>query len=124
MDSSTIIIVAVALILVGVVRRFLTGSARPVPAEDVQALVNNGAVVVDVRSPEEFARHHFEGARNIPVSEIAKRADEIGNRQEPVVLYCASGSRSGLAVAQLRRLGFEMPVNGGSLGRMQSIRRR
>jgi rhodanese-related sulfurtransferase len=76
-------------------------------------MVAQGGVLVDVRSPEEFAAGHLPGAINIPVGEVRARASEIGTRDRPVVTYCRSGGRSARAAATLRELGFERVLNLG-----------
>ena len=75
----------------------------------------SGLVVVDVRSPGEFAAGHVEGARNIPVSEISRRTKELGPTDRPIVLYCASGSRSAMAKRTLRGAGYSKVYNLGSM---------
>lgn len=67
-------------------------------------LMNDGAVVLDVREPAEFAAGHIANSRNIPVAEIDKRAGELPAGKALVVL-CESGSRSARAAAALRRGG-------------------
>ena len=62
--------------------------------------------MVDVRTPEEFASGHVPGAINIPFDELPRRAAEIGPPATPVVLYCRSGRRSGIAVDALQKAGF------------------
>jgi rhodanese-related sulfurtransferase len=78
-----------------------------VDGEAARALVDAGAVVVDVRTPEEFAAGHVPGAKNIPHGEIRARASEIGGPETPVLLYCQTGRRSAIAGAALRELGYE-----------------
>ena len=75
-------------------------------SSDARALVANGAALLDVRSRGEFAGGHLDGAVNIPVDQIANRSGEIGPKERPVVLYCASGMRSASAASTLRSLGF------------------
>lgn len=74
------------------------------PSSDARALVKSGATLVDVRSPEEYASGHIDGALNIPVQQIDSRAGEIPTGK-PVVLYCRSGARSGQAASILRGKG-------------------
>jgi phage shock protein E len=69
-------------------------------------LAEAGVLVLDVRTPREFEAAHVPGARNIPVDELAARASEIGPPSTPVVVYCRSGHRSGIAREALQRLGF------------------
>jgi rhodanese-related sulfurtransferase len=71
-----------------------------------RALVASGAKVVDVRTPQEFASGHVPGAINIPYEEIGRRASEIGPASTPVVLYCRTGRRSGIAADALQKAGF------------------
>ena len=71
-----------------------------------KALVAAGAKVVDVRTPQEFASGHVPGAINIPFDEIGRRASEIGPASTPVVLYCRTGRRSGIAADALQKAGF------------------
>lgn len=81
----------------------------------VEEKIKAGAVVVDVRSPEEFEDEHFPNAINIPVNVIQAQADSIGPKDKPVVLYCASGARSALAARFLKMVGFTDVMNAGGL---------
>lgn len=72
-----------------------------------QELVKAGVVVVDVRTPQEFAGGHVPGAKNIPYDEIRARAGEIGGPETPVLLYCKSGRRSAIAASALKDLGYK-----------------
>ena len=71
-----------------------------------KSLAVAGAKVVDVRTPQEFASGHVPGAINIPFDEIGRRASEIGPASTPVVLYCRTGRRSGIAAEALQKAGF------------------
>lgn len=74
------------------------------------------ALVVDVREPAEFEAGHILGARNMPLSQIdARAADLKKNKSKPVVVCCASGTRSAAAVAAFKKNGFEkvFSLNGG-----------
>jgi rhodanese-related sulfurtransferase len=71
-------------------------------------LINDShAVIVDVREPSEFAGGHLPNARNIPLGELDKRAGELP-KGKPVIVCCASGARSGKAVAALGKEGREV----------------
>ena len=75
-------------------------------------LINRGALLLDVRSADEFRRGHIAGARNIPTEQVAARAGEIGKyKSGPVVVVCASGARSAAACAALRKQGYEQVMN-------------
>jgi rhodanese-related sulfurtransferase len=77
------------------------------------ALLKEGAQVVDVRSLAEFAGGHAAGSVNIPLSEIGVRAKEL-DMTRPVIVCCASGTRSALAAHRLRGQGFKTVLNAGS----------
>ena len=77
--------------------------------------IKAGAAVIDVRSPDEFADGHYEGARNIPVNILPKHLDSVGPKDKPVVVYCASGARSAMAAKMLKASGFADVTNAGGL---------
>lgn len=107
------IVLFVAALLYGV---FLVATQSRLTGEQAHALVGEEhAALIDVRTPEEFAAGHIEGARNIPHGEIRKRAAEIGPPEAPVVLYCQSGVRSLMAVKALKRAGFQRVYNLGPM---------
>jgi rhodanese-related sulfurtransferase len=84
------------------------GAAGLNPAEVVQLMNREKAVVVDVCSAEEFATGHVTGAKNVPLGELeAKLAGTVKNKALPVVLVCATGMRSKRAVAIAKKLGYE-----------------
>ena len=69
--------------------------------------------IVDVRSPEEFMGGNVAGSINIPLQEITQRMDELKCLNQPLILCCASGNRSGQAHGYLAQQGLEC-YNGGS----------
>jgi rhodanese-related sulfurtransferase len=77
-----------------------------VDAGAARRLVAAGVKVVDVRTPEEYAAGHVPGAVNIPFDRMAARHGEIGPPATPVLLYCRSGRRSGIAAGTLAEKGF------------------
>ena len=87
-------------------------------------LIASGAVVIDVRTPDEYAESHLPNAVNIPVQDVSTRLGEVeklvGNdRTRPIVVYCAAGSRAAKAKTQLDAAGFSNVVNGGGLDDLQ-----
>ena len=84
------------------------GGAGLTPAAAVQLINRERAVVIAVCEPTEYAAGHVGGAKNIPLGELeAKLPTTVKNKATPVVLVCASGMRSGRAVAIARKLGYE-----------------
>ena len=73
------------------------------------------ASIVDVRTPSEFEEGHYPGAVNIPLNELPQRVGEFREMKKPIVAYCRSGSRSGMAVLILKQNGLDDVYNGGGL---------
>ena len=109
LDATTLTIVAVVAVLV--LRLVLT---RRAPASVVAEKLRAGATVVDVRSEAEFRGGAYRGAINVPLRALASRLDRIP-KDRPVVVYCASGSRSAMAARVLRRSGYADVSNAGGL---------
>jgi phage shock protein E len=73
-------------------------------------------VIIDVRSPQEFASGHVEGAINIEHTAIAQEIAKAGvSKDDKVMLYCQSGRRSGMALDTLKGLGFSKAENAGGI---------
>jgi rhodanese-related sulfurtransferase len=70
-------------------------------------------IITDVTMASEFMGGHVAGSINIPLQEIQQRVDEIKKMNQPIVLCCASGNRSGQATQYLKSLGIDCE-NGGS----------
>lgn len=82
------------------------------PKVDIAALLKNGAMILDVRTPAEFAEGHVEGAVNIPLDQLQRNLSMV-SRERPVITCCRSGARSGLAESLLRDHGYDA-YNGGA----------
>ena len=80
-----------------------------------ELLTNPATTVVDVRETGEFAGGHYEGAINIPLGIIPLRLDEFKALNGPIVVYCRSGNRSGMAMNLLKQAGLFEVYNGGGL---------
>ena len=74
--------------------------------------------VIDVRSPQEYASEHFPNAINIPLEQVPVKVNEFEEMPKPIVLYCRSGNRSGMAVMMLKQAGITDVVNGGGLSEL------
>ena len=76
--------------------------------------VAQGAMLVDVRTPEEYAEGHLPEAINIPFEQIVEVFAKQGIAKDtPVVVYCRSGRRSGIAKESLDNAGYQAVYNGG-----------
>lgn len=71
--------------------------------------------VIDVREINEFESGHIEGAINIPLGSIPMRIAELKAMNGPIVVYCRSGNRSGMAMSLLKQAGLNDVYNGGAL---------
>ncbi|TGK07872.1 rhodanese-like domain-containing protein [Leptospira semungkisensis] len=82
--------------------------------------IARGALVVDVRTPNEFSIEHYPGATNIPISSLALRLDELGAKDREIVVYCQSGGRSLRAKTLLNDEGFTKVKDAGGLDHLFS----
>ncbi len=111
------------IIIIGAILAFLLMKRLTlVSARTARQYLSQGALVIDVRSPEEFQQRHLPGAINIPLSllgsDIARHAPD---KSQPLLLHCLSGGRSGIGKGVLQRLGYQYVFNLGSYSRAQSI---
>ncbi|WP_321273381.1 rhodanese-like domain-containing protein [uncultured Vibrio sp.] len=89
-------------------------------AEQGWLLIEQGAMIVDVRTPREFAEGHLDNAVNFPLSELDKHFKGIVKDKE-IVLYCRSGNRSGKAYQYLQSKGFTNLHNAGGFEELQNV---
>jgi rhodanese-related sulfurtransferase len=81
-------------------------------AQDVVRLMNQGALLLDVRSVEDFAAGHIRGARSVPAGQLAGSVDSLKRyKEKPVIVYCEQGSSASGAMRELAQLGFGQVVN-------------
>ncbi|MDH5673019.1 MAG: rhodanese-like domain-containing protein [Myxococcales bacterium] len=83
----------------------ILGARRPHAA---RKLVEQGALLLDVRSVPEYAQGNIPGSYNIPVQELNGRLQELGKRGRHVVVYCRSGARSAHASELLTAAGYRV----------------
>ena len=85
-----------------------SGGGGKVGTNEAVRLINREkAVLIDVSEPDEFARGHAAGARNVPLNSLQGAKDLPSNKQLPVVLMCSTGARAARAAGELRKLGHE-----------------
>ncbi len=96
----------------------LGGSRAGIAVQDAVRMINREkAVVIDVCSKDEHAAGHIAGARNIPLDQLDGAKGLPTNKELPLVVVCASGSRSSRAAAQLAKLGHQnVHVLAGGMG--------
>lgn len=86
-------------------------------AQDLSYQGSKPAVIIDVRTPEEFAAGHIPGAVNIPYEQIGTGISSIKGlkKSQTVLVYCRSGRRSGIAKETLEQNGWKQVINGGGI---------
>ena len=109
MDLRIFLLIAISAILSHFVWRFLKFKRF---SRDLPNLLAQGAVIIDVRTPDEFRRGNRSGSVNIPLDTIKSRAHEL-DKNKTFILCCASGTRSAVAAGILKRKGFGGVVNAG-----------
>lgn len=92
---------------------------RGASPEKLKELLARGGQRVDVRTASEFAAGHAPHTVNIPLDQLGGRVKEL-DKARPVILCCASGSRSAMATSLLKAQGFEA-VNAGPWGRLMDL---
>lgn len=80
---------------------------------DLGDVIARGAVIVDVRTPGEYAGGHVKGSMNIPLASLGSAMGKL-KKDVPIVTCCASGMRSSSARSVLQSGGFREVYNGGS----------
>ena len=90
------------------------------PKADIEELLANGATIIDVRTPKEFAGGHAKGSVNIPLSTLGSEVNKIQKLQQPIVTCCRSGQRSGIGASVLRKKGIEA-YKGGSWHQVERL---
>src|SRR3954449_2979591 len=83
-----------------------------IDAPEASRLVRNGTLFVDVRERDEWEEGHIPGAVHVPRGNLESRIETVaGDRSAPLVIYCASGSRSAFAAKTLGDLGYQDVVS-------------
>ena len=87
----------------------------------LKEMLKQGAKVIDVRSPGEFAGGHFSGAINIPLDQLKSKVETLGEKSQPIIVCCASGMRSSSALGTLKAAGFTNVENGVNTMTLQTL---
>ena len=82
--------------------------------KEIKQIIENGAIIIDVRTPGEFVGGHVKGSVNIPLDKIQGNIDKIKGYKKPIVVCCASGMRSSNAKRVLIKNGLDDVYDGGS----------
>jgi phage shock protein E len=117
MEWLTWMIIEGALVAFLVLARLtLVGSAT------AREWLKKGAIVVDVRGEAEFQKRHLPGAENIPLDRLRDQKIRVApNKDQPLLLYSLSGTRSGMGKVLLRKMGYPNVFNLGWYERAERI---
>ncbi len=83
------------------------------PKVDYHELLANGAILIDVRTPQEYANAKPKNSKNFPLDSIGNKIDTLKKLNKPIVLCCQSGIRSGRATSMLKKAGIDAHNGGG-----------
>jgi rhodanese-related sulfurtransferase len=90
------------------------------PKADFAELVKQGAIIMDVRTKNEFVGGHIKRSVNIPVNMLSNNLSRFKDKDKPIITCCASGMRSGSAKNFLKSNGYTQVYNGGSWSGLQN----
>jgi len=110
--SNVIIVVAMIVIYVGY-QKWSMRNIKSIDGPTLKALMADKPKkiqFVDVRTVDEYKQHHLKGFQNLPLDQLSKRKESL-KKDQPVIVMCASGSRSGKACKMLASSGFEDVTN-------------
>ena len=103
--------VLLALIVIVYELRARHEARASVSAQDAVRLMNQGALVLDIRTKEQFDAAHLNGARNLPAAQLEEQAESLKKyREKPLIVYCESGSLAPTAIRRLADKGFVKAV--------------
>src|ERR1017187_7937262 len=93
-----------------------------VKPETAREWLKKGATVIDVRSEAEFQEKHLPGTINIPLDRLGDEIARVApNKEQPLLLHCLSGTRSGAGEATLKKMGYRNVFNLGSYSRAEEV---
>jgi len=114
--TTVLVIVAVIAVI------FILKQAGQLSVKDAQEHLKNGALVIDVRSSDEFNSGNLANAVNIPMDQLAAiLPKQVTDKDQVLLLHCLTGTRSGMAKSQLKSLGYTSVFNLGSYFRARKI---
>ncbi len=117
--------IGIAIVLAFIVAVIAWKLAGQISVERAQSCLEQGAKVIDVRNPSEYRAGHLPGTINIPLSDLREQiAAQAPNKEQVLLLHCASGGRSGMGARLLKQAGYANAFNLGSYGRAQKIMHR
>lgn len=93
----------------------------PKQGNQIKEAFSQGAIIIDVRTAQEYRMGKVDGSINIPLDNVSKSMNKIKKYKKPIVMCCASGSRSAAATGMLRNAGVTNVYNGRSWNRVNRL---
>lgn len=121
-NIANLIYLAIGILGIFFALKLMNGGISAVDKKEVISHIKEGALIVDVRTGEEYASGHYPNAKNIPVDQVESKLKDFGSKEGKIVVYCRSGGRSSKAKAILEANGFKNVVNGGGLSDMPEVK--
>lgn len=121
-NIANLIYLAMGVLGIFLALKLFNGGLSAVDKKEVISYIKEGALIVDVRSGEEYASGYYKNAKNIPVDQVESRLKDFGDKNGKIVVYCRSGGRSSRAKSILEANGFKNVVNGGGLSDMPEVK--
>lgn len=93
-----------------ILKRDRNWKSNEIDYENAKVIIKNDeeAILLDVRSPQEYKEGHLEGSINIPIYDLTKMSENIiKNKKNTIIVYCQSGNRSKKAIEELTKKGYE-----------------
>lgn len=85
---------------------------KDIMQSEIKSLMSKGAILIDVRSPQEYNEGHLDNSILLPEYEILKKIEDIiPNKNTKIILYCSSGTRSKKAQEELEKIGYKNVYN-------------
>jgi phage shock protein E len=115
--------VYVMIVVVGVIIFFVLqgGVGADMKPAEVWKAIDEGALLIDVRTAGEYQAGYLDGALQIPYEQTGRLQEAIGeDKGRAVVVYCRSGRRSGIAKKSLNEAGYTNVINGGAYSRLKA----
>ena len=110
---SYLIVILICLTLLFIVRK------RYFDTTDYKSMLDKGAVIIDVRSEEEFLTGHVDNSLNIPLADLPSHFNKLKDKHQLIILCCKSGMRTRAAEILMSSKGYVNIVNGGSWSHLQ-----
>ena len=110
---SYLIVILICLTLLFIVRK------RYFDTTDYKSMLDKGAVIIDVRSEEEFLTGHVDNSLNIPLADLPSHFNKLKDKHQLIILCCKSGMRTRAAEILMSSKGYENVVNGGNWSHLQ-----